>query len=170
MLLRTAAAAAVLRCVARGEKALRHAREERRAEAHESCHAPPATDLRHAEHLQMPTAVRRIAFLPQNTHMYCERRLARSCGRRGRRGRRGRANLGVLGDLNLLHDLTQRRTVAGGVLAADADLLGALSLRMECVRETERGRERERGRGEERRGEESAAVRGAHHERGEEES
>jgi len=40
-------------------------------------------------------------------------------------------NLAVLGDLDLLHELTQGSTIAGAVLAADSDFLGALS-HFEC--------------------------------------
>ena len=36
--------------------------------------------------------------------------------------------LGVLGDLDLLHDLTERSTVASTILADNADLLSALTL------------------------------------------
>ena len=38
----------------------------------------------------------------------------------------GAVVLGVLKDLELLRDLTQRRAVAGSVLTGDADLLGSL--------------------------------------------
>jgi hypothetical protein len=39
------------------------------ADAHLTCHAPPATTLRHALQFQIPTQVRFIAFLPQNEHV-----------------------------------------------------------------------------------------------------
>ena len=37
-----------------------------------TCHAPPATVLRHDLQCQMPTHVRFIAFLPQNEHVYLQ--------------------------------------------------------------------------------------------------
>jgi len=36
--------------------------------------------------------------------------------------------LGVLRDLDLLHNLTKRSTISSGVLSADSDFLGSLSL------------------------------------------
>lgn len=40
---------------------------------------------------------------------------------------------GMLRDLDLLHDLSQRRSVPGRVLSADSDFLGSLSLFIVCV-------------------------------------
>jgi len=97
---------------------------------HANTYAPPVCVLRQPPHDQMPAAVRFTLSLPQKVHVYCTPR-KRNCGRSRQRVRVASGQLpgatyrGVLGHLDLAHDLTQGGAIARAVLARDADLLGA---------------------------------------------
>lgn len=54
--------------------------QEGGASTYDSCHAPPATTLRHRWQPHTPTALRFTAFLPQNTQVYCARQQAEVVG------------------------------------------------------------------------------------------
>lgn len=79
--------------------------------------APPATTLWHFLHSQMPTQERFTVFFPQKVHVYLEIT-----------GQTRKHIRSMLTDLDFLHNLTQRRTIACSVLSANSDLLCSLTL------------------------------------------
>lgn len=93
----------------------------------------------HPRHSQIPTALRfTLSYTQQGEKVTLGTSSARLPARPPKQrggsqvipytSTKGASILGVLGDFNLLDLLTQGSTVAGAVLADDADFLGALGL------------------------------------------